>query len=508
VYLGPALLVRQGGWLLWDVPSQYGFLSELVIAALPLREVWRSLWLLNTLCVAGCASAFYLSCCALRAGLSQQVLSLALALTAVNGLIWGTAPQLTPSVGPYRFVWVYALLLLLGRESRRAPGTGPSRELRVAGNAVWVVGCLWSIESAVYCSSVWLPAWAVLTCCAGDAQRARNWLRLLPLASLAAALLLIQTIYLCGLGHGPDWRALTDFVMPYAAGIHSIVSDPHGAVWCLVFCFAVLLTALIEHWQRGATRAVLALHVGLCASVWSTATYFFARSLPGVAQVLGQVYALALVLALRAAPSDGGSALRAPSYLPRLALAALATLWLTTALATPETTFGALAHVCDRASGLGGTPVRLATDDENALLQRAGVRRDQPLAYAGPALLGAWRTADGRHLRDDLDHPALLPFTSFTLVAPLAPGRRAVYLARFVERRHTSGWLLVDEDYVDGVLPRGSLAPLLGEHYDLVPQGANDRRTLYWCRWRPLASSAARYERGVTPRAPRKTFVK
>jgi len=35
VYVGPAELVRQGGWLYWDVPSQYGFLSILTLVLLP-----------------------------------------------------------------------------------------------------------------------------------------------------------------------------------------------------------------------------------------------------------------------------------------------------------------------------------------------------------------------------------------------------------------------------------------------------------------------------------------
>src|SRR5207302_5517408 len=45
-YTGTAELIRQGGWLLWDVPSQYGFLDELVIAWLPL-SIWESLYVLN-----------------------------------------------------------------------------------------------------------------------------------------------------------------------------------------------------------------------------------------------------------------------------------------------------------------------------------------------------------------------------------------------------------------------------------------------------------------------------
>jgi hypothetical protein len=36
-FIGPAEVIRQGGWLLWDVPSQYGYLNVLLIALLPFK---------------------------------------------------------------------------------------------------------------------------------------------------------------------------------------------------------------------------------------------------------------------------------------------------------------------------------------------------------------------------------------------------------------------------------------------------------------------------------------
>jgi len=59
-YIGPAELVRQGGWLLWDVPAQYGFLSELAIAWIPAASPWESLFVLNALmCFLLAATVFF-----------------------------------------------------------------------------------------------------------------------------------------------------------------------------------------------------------------------------------------------------------------------------------------------------------------------------------------------------------------------------------------------------------------------------------------------------------------
>jgi hypothetical protein len=46
---GPAQLVREGGWLLWDVHATYGFLSTLAIAVIPASSTWQSLYALNSL---------------------------------------------------------------------------------------------------------------------------------------------------------------------------------------------------------------------------------------------------------------------------------------------------------------------------------------------------------------------------------------------------------------------------------------------------------------------------
>ena len=58
-WVGPALQVRHGGWLLWDVPSQYGYGSILALAAMPLRSIWQSLYVLNGVLNLGSALVVY-----------------------------------------------------------------------------------------------------------------------------------------------------------------------------------------------------------------------------------------------------------------------------------------------------------------------------------------------------------------------------------------------------------------------------------------------------------------
>ncbi|HEX8199161.1 MAG TPA: hypothetical protein VF590_01645, partial [Isosphaeraceae bacterium] len=83
VFVGPAELVRQGGWPLWDVPSQYGFLSTLSIAWLPVRSVWQSFYLVNVTLVALSLGWLFLVLRSLRAGVANLVFALAVPLAAL-----------------------------------------------------------------------------------------------------------------------------------------------------------------------------------------------------------------------------------------------------------------------------------------------------------------------------------------------------------------------------------------------------------------------------------------
>ena len=150
--VGPADLVRQGGWLLWDVPAQYGFLSTIAVASVPMDDTWQSLYIVNAVLTFLCASFLF---CLLRSygqGIVRLCFSLVVTLAAIF-LLPGWAPALSgpfgcPSVGPFRFCWCYALLAILVWETRLAPTGETHRRCLLLGCLVWLLGTLWASESA------------------------------------------------------------------------------------------------------------------------------------------------------------------------------------------------------------------------------------------------------------------------------------------------------------------------------------------------------------------------
>ncbi len=44
-FAGPIRLLKQGSWLLWDAPSQYGFLNILLASLIPTKTAWQALYI-------------------------------------------------------------------------------------------------------------------------------------------------------------------------------------------------------------------------------------------------------------------------------------------------------------------------------------------------------------------------------------------------------------------------------------------------------------------------------
>ncbi|MBI3534402.1 MAG: hypothetical protein HY072_02805 [Deltaproteobacteria bacterium] len=73
-------------------------------------------------------------------------------------------PMPYPSVGPFRFLFAQILLVIIlfaEMTFERTQHVGLFKFF-ILGNIVWLLGSMWSAESAVYCGVTWLPAYTVL----------------------------------------------------------------------------------------------------------------------------------------------------------------------------------------------------------------------------------------------------------------------------------------------------------------------------------------------------------
>jgi hypothetical protein len=425
VFTGPAEAVRQGGWLLWDTPSTYGFLSTLAIAALPTQSVWDGFLLLNAVaCSVSAGVLFWL--------LRQHMNALVALLLSLAAVLWlpgvrvfdhGGGVLVTPNAGPFRFVWCHVLLAIAAL--RRPPPL-----VLAVGTVVWLAGSLWSSEGAVYCSATWLPAYA-LHICRQPRTAWWRWLALPPLLGLGAAAVIFG-YYWMHLGHGPDWYAFVEAAIAVRGGVVALPIDPLGAVAVLVLVgWALAAVAAVT------LRTARGLHSAapLCAAfglLWATSSYFVGRSHEVIVTSLLPSCCLVAALLLReryAAEETGARAAMTAFFAGLLLLAMhepsgwwprrpLGQRW---ALAVEEL-----------------RPVMSAEFLE--LMQRAGIGPGTPLVFYNQDVLAAWPFVDGVRAPD----VSWLPVTPFTEIVPVAPERRGLYIARFADRTRMGGWLIGD----------------------------------------------------------------
>ena len=293
MFVGPAELVRQGGWLLWDVPSHYGFLNTLVVAAVPVQSAWQAMHLVNGSLLACSAALVFFLLRSLGDGFANTLLALAAAVAAVF-LLPGLpndphvlmGPYVFPSYGAYRFFWGYALVAIVVWDFLQPSEKRPRYLVYGVGCLAWLVGSFWSFESAIFCATIWLPAFACMVlrdtlrsaCPLGVRSvvlQTASWLAL-PMVLMVLVLALITGYYKAFLGHAPDWYAFYEYALAYKGGYNFSAIDTDGPVWFLFAAFCIVSTAVAYALEEKAVARLSAL-----GAAWTLllvlASYFAVR---------------------------------------------------------------------------------------------------------------------------------------------------------------------------------------------------------------------------------------
>ncbi len=274
-YLGAAYAVVGGAHLLWDVPSQYGFLSTLSIATVArvvgvdvttsMSFLVISMQLLGVL-ITFCVFRFYLRLTTLAAALC----AIAVQLCLPGAIEYYRGPAFAPSTSAIRFLPALFALLTLDLSIKR-----PRVWSTVFASVCIAVASLWSPESCLYTAAplgvygflsfVRKPRWAFFS---------STFVRICTLSAL-----LVGGFFLCyaqTLPSGVDLVSFYEYAAAYATSFGLVPIILNAWTGFFISCLALSYFVARACWsERGAYPAQGSL---FCTYIFCIATYFIARS--------------------------------------------------------------------------------------------------------------------------------------------------------------------------------------------------------------------------------------
>ena len=274
-YLGPVYTVLQGGHLLWDVPSQYGFLNILSIATLSRVSGLSAELAMSHLLVIIEAFAlgltFYFF--RFRLGISTFVSAMLAAtfhLCLPGWIEMYSGPAYVPSCSALRFFPSMAALLCFQKSVQQ-----PSRAWVLFSGALIAVASMWSAESCLYTGA---PILAFLFF--DFARRPRLAFFVSPAIQVCLGAAALVGVFLGGyaltLPQGIDLYAFYEYAKAYStfSGTLPIEAD----VWTGLFVFVLAISFFIARlrFKEGVDHA--AYGPMIFVYVLCIATYFVARS--------------------------------------------------------------------------------------------------------------------------------------------------------------------------------------------------------------------------------------
>lgn len=469
-YVGVVQGIRNGGWLLWDTPSQYGFLNILLASLAPSASAWQSFYIFQGTLLFLVSTGIYL---AVRRYTSTSVFHRLAIFAIVFMALFFADPEL---IGPYpfpsssvvRFFCVYALVLV----AWFIPKFGLRQA--VALSIVWSLSVIWSAESAIYGTAIFLFILVALL----QTRTTKNHRFALAgkyvaiaAMSLAMVLVIMFAYYFARLGVAPDLSGFFEHAVGYAGG-HGYVPFPlSGPGNLLLLVFMGISILCIRAIQRGgdANENLVPPLAAMAGCIWGISTYYIGRPVPqnitAMLPLIAMVIYLTLILSKRMNPG---------AYSLPIKAAALPLIFLVLIPLINLKWVGNLAQIQSFSSDIT-SKLPKATDELQQLLSRAKPSADTPIVYYGddaaPPILS------GDYAR--LNETNWLPIPLQLLEPPVSEARRSLYLNRYICRNRPSGGILINRKGDAIVVRLQVFLHELRKYYDVEEVISGNVYTLY-----------------------------
>ena len=441
-FVGPIRNIKNGSWLLWDAPSQYGFLNILAAASVPVASSWQSLYVLQGILLFVAAILIFI------VFLSKDKTNVFFAFVITFSSLFFADPDL---IGPYlypsssvmRFFWCYALLGFFYQTHRNERVS--LKAIVMWGTLLWLMGIFWSSESAIY-STVTFYCGLVAAVYQTAYQERENEGKIEPVVTKLAFFLSIPVFvlilligfvsiyYLINLGEYPDFINFVEYGFAYAGGFGSVTLNPFGSIWILFLLFCAMLTIIIRLVMKDPLNRHVVPLVASAGCLWAVSSYFIGRAVPNNITAILPILCILTAIVLQSINSldlDYSHAMFKVISIPLLMLILMTSLGnkdFIDKLRTFETLTGNISQ-----------NLRVAYPLLQELITEAGIKKTDPIVFYGyDASMPRWKSND-EIITGEI---TWLPNPLQLLEEPIKDKRRTVYLRRFMDRSYRNGYLI------------------------------------------------------------------
>jgi len=434
-YVGVVRGIKSGGWLLWDTPSQYGFLNILLASFVPSASAWQSFYIFQGTLLFLVSAGIYLVA---RRHISTSLFQrFALFLMVFMALFFADpefiGPHPFPSSSVVRFFCVYVLVLVVWC----VPKFGMRQAAALA--LAYSLAAIWSAESAVYGTAIFLFILVALlytrTSENGHFALAAKYVAM-AITCFVIVLLTVIGFYLVQLGEAPNLFGFFEHAIGYAGGFGYVPFSLVGNGNLLLLVFMGIVILIIGAMQRKDPildnfSAPLAAMAGC---IWGVATYYIGRPVPQNITAVLPIIAMAVYLSLDLSRRSSLGLYSLP-----IKAAAIPIFFLLLIPLSNLKWFQNLVEVQSLASDVMAKLPKAGKGLEQ-LLARANPYADIPIVYYGDD--AAPPVFTGKYVK--LNESNWLPVPLQLLETPVSEARRGIYLQRYICRNKPTAGILIN----------------------------------------------------------------
>ena len=474
-YVGVIQSIRDGGFLLWDIPSQYGFLNILIPSALPTNSAWQAFYLFqgSLLWIVSILIYVVVNCLSTRS-IFNRLVSFAIifmALFYADPELIGPFPF--PSSSVVRFFCAYLLVLVTCIVPRF------SIQQAIILSFIWAISVVWSAESAVYGTAIYsfiIFFHCVFNLTWKSPHSSIIYIYLVsPIVFILFILLAIFSFYMAKIAVAPDLFGYIEYAIGYAGGYGNAPFSflGPGNYLLLAFIGIVLLCLSSLNYSARKHNDIVAPLSAMAGCLWGISSYYIGRPVPQNFTALIPIVGLVVYLPILVTRNINLGWYSVVNKIVALPLFFI----ILTPMFNPKW-IGNLYKIDSFNTNIS-RKLPTASPEIDGLISQANLFEHKSIVFYGDGDFVGLSTSPIKG-NGKFNSKSWLPMPLQLLEDPITKNRRSQYLRRYICRHQEGGGFIISQKYDALSLRFQVFLDELSRYYKINEVGSTNTYALYY----------------------------